>query len=416
MVMMKDAMKMRWKIQTTSGPHYGDLSFTCSHDDPAEGSIYKLHFKKERYWNAESREEFSYSIEIIFADGQEDAINNRENIVVKMLLDHSALTYQQPTIIGGNSLIFNFKNDDAQEREEVIDLIHQHVNFDNDTLADICCNFGLGGVKTHYDEIIRLVKNNQEERAAFAVKKILSLLKRTLNREPWKLYETILNIAKQFPEQAISLFLLMPPYLEVNLQIGSTHMIGYHHKITNNSPVFETYNHIKIAMDCFEKHIAGICPLQPRSLYPYNIVDLSTHFYNMDQRCNNGLVNALDQFFYLAGLKYIELDEKTRLEYQERQFRLRFITPKLPDNQERLDRLYDELCGNNGMNPRVKNIKGDPDVLLALAKELRELKLQLKQQTDYAQSDFFKQKKDGQDNELNMNEHASSTPNLTGEN
>ncbi len=227
------------------------------------------------------------------------------------------------------------------------------------------------------DGIIQLVKNNQLELAATTVTNKLAELKKEYFSEPWKLFEEISDVAKQYPEQAISLFLLLPPYLEVNLEIGLTHIIAYHHKIEKNHPAHKAYDHIKVAMSCFEKHIAGICPIQPRGIYPYNM-RYRYPFNKMDQRCDEGIIAAIDQIFYLANLKYIELDEITRLEYQERQFSLRLKTPNLTtDNQERIDRLYDELCGNNGMNPHVKNINGDPVVLLALAKELRNAKRQL---------------------------------------
>ncbi len=151
--------------------------------------------------------------------------------------------------------------------------------------------------------------------------------------------------------------------------------------------------HLQEAINYFEKIINNQSEHKLRGIYPYNMVTIA-HYNKIYQDCDSAMVKALDQIFYLHKLDYLELDEETKIDYQERQFCLRFKTPKLQDNQERLDRLYDELCGNNGLDPHVKNIQGDPHVLIALAKEFRYLRLQLKiaqeQESECSKTDFFK--------------------------
>lgn len=75
----------------------------------------------------------------------------------------------------------------------------------------------------------------------------------------------------------------------------------------------------------------------------------------------------------------LTLSAEEIITYREEQ--LRYALKAGPDLQNITDQIYHALCDGEGLTPKVTNVKGDADTLIATAREMRELRAQVKQLT-----------------------------------
>ncbi len=395
---MIEELQVKWKINSFYSDRDGHIYVTYERDESDEHSLTSVTIKKDAPRGFRHSPEMEFIILIHFTNDETGEKNKVEHPLVQLLNVHPALINKPPLILGRHHVEFQFINNSTDQIKEVVDLIHQHLGFDDDILEDVYRNFGLAGKLTYYEEITSLVRHDQHEQAIALANKLLMLRGKIKNHNPFELYETIMDIMKEFPETAVRLFLLMPQFLEVNLQLGEAYKRLYHLKVEKGAEAHEASVDLLQAIECFERIINNRTSQILLGIYPRKMTPMPHEYYKIvDQACDESMAEVLDQLLDLCKTDKIELDDITKISYQERQFYLRIKTSDLPNNQKRLDQLYDVLCGNDGLNPHVQNIEGSPEVLLALAREMRGLRSQLNigndLQGDSTRAGFFKRRR-----------------------
>ncbi len=68
---------------------------------------------------------------------------------------------------------------------------------------------------------------------------------------------------------------------------------------------------------------------------------------------------------------HTNLSDEVKQHYLKIKFRCVLNSSK--NNQQLTDQLYNQLCGYTDGNPKIKNIRGDADTLLAIADYMRTL-------------------------------------------
>lgn len=80
-------------------------------------------------------------------------------------------------------------------------------------------------------------------------------------------------------------------------------------------------------------------------------------------------INANKKLHEALVLKHIPSDEEGQLDLLERKFRSALIS-----EQAIASNYFNQLCGDTGTNPQIQKLKGDPDTLLQIARQQREMR------------------------------------------
>ncbi len=264
---------------------------------------------------------------------------------------------------------------DKPIQQNFIDLIHRILPFQPEILDDIHRAIGYQGTLSYNREMMQLIDSSHYKEA-------LELAQRKLRLRGHADYSyeesPLIKVAeyceeKQLMELALKFYQLVSTEQNSHWKIAEFYWAQYQQALSEslreNKDIAQACDHLQKAIENF----MAIKNNRGSQLYHLSLKRLS---------------EALEQIFWFRGMQKIELDEHKMLEYKELRFCYLMESKSYAKNketQDKIDRAYDELRGNNGYKPTIKNVKGNIETLLALAKEARELRAENKMLRDQQQ-------------------------------
>lgn len=140
-------------------------------------------------------------------------------------------------------------------------------------------------------------------------------------------------------------------------------------------PFIDEGDHAKALQLALEADQNGDVNALPSLAYLYQNKGDDNNYYNVLDNfppTHKSYVEAnktLHDHLQMIDPAKLPLDEKINLLERKLAYSLKANIPEATN-------YFDQLCGNSGLNPELKNIKGDSETLIALARKFREMKKQ----------------------------------------
>lgn len=247
---------------------------------------------------------------------------------------------------------------EKRDIEKLIDFIHQIMPFQDVLLDDVMHTTGYNNTPNYEQEIKQYLDNRQSDEALLLAKQMLTLRAETYTTDEESIVIAIAEYCQEINDMdsALALYQMVPQEKKSHLVFAQAYLDAVDSCMESDDRqgvgehINEAFGH---ALSAFE----NICN------------------NNYSKQSLKLLFTVIEKMLFLKSIQLLELKEDRQLELREMRFPLLLkLHDYTNESQTKIDRAYDELCGNNGFSPAVTSVQGQPEILLSIARQIRQLK------------------------------------------